>query len=248
MKTFLNILQRRFFLAAIPAVLAFAGCSKDDDSSTPTPDQGRINAFHMAASANVGIKVLVDDADKATLTYGQGSGYQSFGTGNRNLKVNVASSGANILNQAVAVEKDKNYSYFAYSNSISTVAGLLIPDDLTAPTAGKAKIRFVHLGQGAATSLKLSTTVASVADIAGTETPFASASPFVEILPGSYNIAVTSGPTSAIVTNVGDGSGSGTSANKSYEAGKIYTVVLRGITNPLVDANLQPRAVLIQNN
>ncbi|SHI71862.1 protein of unknown function [Hymenobacter daecheongensis DSM 21074] len=249
MKTLATALRRTLVLTALPAVLAFAGCGKDDDPVvTPAPEQGRVSAFHMAASANVGVKVLVDDVDKATLTYGQNSGYQGINTGAHTLKVNVASSGANALTQALTVEKDKSYSYFAYANAPTTVAGLLIPDDLTAPSAGKAKIRFVHLGQGSLTPLKLSTTVASVADIANTETQFANASSFVEILPGSYNIAVTSGPASVVVTNVGDGSGSGTVANKTYESGKIYTVVLRGITGALVDPALQPKAVLIQNN
>ncbi|GAC1377791.1 MAG: hypothetical protein NVS3B25_29270 [Hymenobacter sp.] len=237
----------------LPATLLLAACSKSD-TPAPTPvDQGRISAYHEAASANVGLKFLFDDVEKATLTYGQNSGYQVVNTGARTIKVNVASSGATVGTQAATVEKDKNYSYFAYSTSATQLASLLVPDDLTTPTAGKAKIRLVNLGQGAATPLKLSTTAASSVDIAGTETPFAAASPFIEVLPGSYNVAVTSGPSSTLVYNVGDGSGAGTSptgtsANKTYEAGKIYTVVFRGISGPTVDPALQPKAVLIQNN
>lgn len=250
MKIFSTPSRRTFLLAAIPAALVLGSCGNndDDDNSTPAPTQGRVNAYHMAASANVGVKVLFDDVDKGTLTYGQGAGYQSLGTGSRTIKVNVASSGTNALTKTVTVEADKSYSYFAYATSATTVADLFIPDDLAAPSAGKAKIRLVHLGQGSPSALKLSTTVASVSDIPNTETQFANASSFVEILPGSYNIAVTNGASSTTVTNVGDGSGAGTVANKTYEAGKIYTVIIRGISGALIDPALQPKAVLVQNN
>lgn len=242
---------RRPLLWALPAALIFGACSKDDTPAPPAPDQGRIYAYHAAASANVGVKVLIDDVEKANITYGQNSGYQSVNTGARIVKVNLASTNAQaIAPQTVTVEKDKSYSYFAYANAPTTVAGLFIPDDLVIPaaSAGKARIRLVHLGQGAPNAVRLSTTVAGIADIAGTDTQFANASGFVDIIPGMYNVAVTTGNPSSVVVNVGDGSGTGTVANKNYEAGKIYTVLVRGINNPLLAADLQPKAVLIQNN
>lgn len=243
---------RRPLLAILPALLVASACSskKDEPAPTPAPDQGRIKFHHMAASANVSLKFLAYDAEKASLTYGQSTNYQSVLTGSPTIKVNVASTGNTALNKSLTVAKDKNYSYFAYAADATSLADLLITDDLTAPTSGKAKIRLVHLGQGSATPLKLSTTVAAVSDIPNTETAFGAASSFVEILPGAYNVAVTSGAASTTITNgnVGDGSGSGTAANRTYEAGKIYTVVVRGITGPLVDASLQPKVILIQNN
>lgn len=245
---------RRAALAALPATLLVAACSKTDTPApTPIADTGKVSVYHMAGSANVGLKFLFDDTEKATLSYSQSSLNQSVNTGARTIKVNVASSGTNVATQAVTVEKDKSYSYFAYSTSGTQLTGLLTSDDLTASTTGKAKIRFVHLGQGGMTPLKLSTTAATTSDIVGTETAFATASSFIEVSPGSYNVAITSGATSTTVYNVGDGTGSstapmGTIANKTYEAGKIYTVVYRGLTGATVDPALQPRAVVIQNN
>jgi hypothetical protein len=238
---------RRSLWLALPAALAFSSCS---DDSEPAPAQGRINTYHAAASANIGLKVLFDDTEKSTITYGNNTGYQTLSAGSHTLKVNVASSGANVLTQPVTVEKDKSYSYFVYANSNTTQAGLLTTDDLTAPTSGKAKIRLVNVGQGGANPVKLSTTVAAVADIPGTEAAFGAASSFVEILPGSYNVAVTTGASSTTVTNgnVGNGMGAGTVANKTYEAGKIYTVIYRGITGTTVPAELQPKVFIIQHN
>jgi hypothetical protein len=251
----LSSLFHRPLLLAVPALaLALGACDKKDKPApTPAPETGRISVHHMAPSANVGLKFLFDDAEKATLTYGQSSLNQSVNVGSRTIKVNVASSNANVATQSVTVDKDKNYSFFAYSTSGTQLAGLLVPNDLATPSAGRAKIRLVHLGQGAASPLKLSTSAATAVDIPGTEALFANASPFVEILPGSYNVAVTSGSMSTTVYNVGEGTGSsnlptGTIANKTYEAGKIYSVVFRGLTGPTVDPALQPKAVIVQHN
>ena len=134
---------RRAAQVVLPATLLLAACSKKDTPApTPVPDTGRINAYHEAASANVSLKFLVDDAEKATFTYGQVSGYQSVNTGSRLLKINVASSGTAATSQTVTVEKDKSYSYFAYANAASRVGGLFVTDDLAAPTSSaNAKIQ-----------------------------------------------------------------------------------------------------------
>lgn len=250
MKTLITL--RRTIQALAPAMLLLVACTKKDTPAPiPAPDQGRINLYHSAASANVGLKFLFEDTEAASLTYGQNAGYKSLNTGSRVLKVNVASSSTTAAAPlTVNVEKDKNYSYFAYANTPTTLAGLFVTDDLTIPaaSAGKARIRLVHLGQGSPSTVRLSTVVAGIADIPYTEAQFANASGFVDIVPGQYNIAVTTGTPSSVVLNVADGSGSGGGTNKTYEAGKIYTVLFRGINNTLLASDLQPKAVLIQNN
>jgi hypothetical protein len=244
------LILRRAFQAVLPATLLLAACGKDDKPAPapPAPDQGRVNVFHMAASANVPVKVLVDDAEKATISYGQNSGYQTLNAGSRVVKVNVASGNTTATTQTLSVEKDRSYSYFAYAATATSVAGLLLTDDLTVPTSGKAKIRLVNLGLDSPTPLKLSTTAATVTDIPNTSADFGKGSSFVEITPGQYNVAVTNGAGSVTVADVADGSGSGTGPNKTYEAGKIYTVILRGINSALQPADLQTKAVLIQSN
>ncbi|MDF7813078.1 DUF4397 domain-containing protein [Hymenobacter sp. YC55] len=242
----LSTLFRRFLLFFTwPAALVFTSCGDDDLAS---PDQGRVLITHAAASANVKMKALVDNNEIGQLDYGKSSFYLNVNAGTPTFKISVASNGNEVASQAVTIASNQYYSVFAYAPTSQTVGLVSFPDDLTAPASGKAKIRIVHLGQGAPTSVKLSTTVPAVADIPSTETQFGNASPFVEILPGSYNLAVTSGSSSATVTNVGDGTGSGSVGNKAYEAGKIYTVVVRGVNSTLLDPTLQPRAVIIQNN
>ncbi len=244
---------RQPLLAALPALLLAAACSKSD--STPAPDQGRVNAYHMAASANVPLKFAVDAVDKGPLNYNGSSGYQNVNVGSHTLTFTVA-GGAQAASKPVTVEKGKSYSFFVYAVDAASADGLVTTDDLTAPAAattsspGKAKIRLVNLGQGTPSPLGLATTVAGVSAISGTEAAFGTASPFVEILPGSYNVAVTNGATPVDRGNVGDGSGAGlvTPANYTYQAGKIYTIIYRGLTGTLVTDALKPTAVLVLNN
>ncbi|UOQ53383.1 DUF4397 domain-containing protein [Hymenobacter cellulosivorans] len=248
MKTSLNILQRRFIWAVIPAALAFTGCGDDEDSATPAPEQGRVVVVNGAAGINVPVKVLAGDAEKASLAYGQNSSYTNLNTGDQIFKVNVASSGQNVVTQpSYKIENNKSYSYFLYTPSATVNgAGLIAPDDLTAPAANKAKIRLVNLALATTGPLRLSQQLAvGYSDIIP-DVAFPGVSNFIEINPGPLNLAVSAGNPSLPVYQVGDGSGTGT-GTKTYEAGKIYTVVVRGDANNL-DPERKPRAVLMQNN
>ncbi|UOQ72533.1 hypothetical protein [Hymenobacter cellulosilyticus] len=60
------------------------------------------------------------------------------------------------------------------------------------------------------------------------------------------NLAVSAGNPSLPIYQVGDGSGSGT-GTKTYEAGKIYSVIVRGDVNNL-DPERKPKAFLLQHN
>jgi hypothetical protein len=245
MTTLATAFRRYLLLATMPAAaLAFSGCGDDDDNDS---GNGRVMAVHAAAAANVPVKIVADNAEISQLEYGRNSAYTNVSAGSRTLKINDATTNS----LAGTIERDKNYSLFAYSPAatIGSAALLLVPDDLTAPAANKAKIRVVHLGLSAASPVNLSLTgpVGRV-DIV-TNVAFGTASPFIEIEPNSYNLAVSagSGATATTEVSVGDGSGSGT-GNKAYAAGKIYTVVVRGIKSTSVASAQQLKATIIENN
>jgi hypothetical protein len=245
MKILANPFRFALFALALPAALTFSSCDDDDDNKGP--QQGRVLISHSAASANFQVKALVNDREVGQLNYGQNSSYLNVNVGSPTLKINVASSNQTAVSQEVPVAANQAYSVFAYANTATTVRLLPVADDLTAPASGQAKIRVVHLGLDAPSPVKLSeNTIGGVVDVPSISVAFPTASPFVSIPAGNRNLLITTGPISTQVLAVGDGTGTGT-GTKNYEAGKIYTIVVRGINLSLNQA-LQPKAVVITNN
>ncbi|WP_046245996.1 DUF4397 domain-containing protein [Hymenobacter terrenus] len=247
-----SFILRRAIQAILPATLLLAACDKDDKPAPPAPDQGRVLISHSAAAANTQVTAFVNDQQVGQLNYGQASGYLNVNTGTAKLRIN---SGANtVANQDLVVAKDQNYSVFAYSPNatIGSVALLQVPDDLTVPTTGTAKVRIVHLGVGAATPVRLSipsATPTGAPNDLTTDVAFGTASSFVVVNAGPLSLSVTSAATPRTqVVAVGDGTGAGTATTKTFESGKIYTVVVRGIAGSSVPTVQQPQAVIIQNN
>ncbi|OGX81712.1 DUF4397 domain-containing protein [Hymenobacter glacialis] len=242
---------RRAIQALLPATLLLAACSKEDMPAAPAPDRGKVLISHSAAAANTQITAFITDQQVGQLNYGQTSSYLDVNAGTPTLRIN---NGAQIVaSQAITVAKDQNYSVFAYSPTatIGSAALLTVSDDLTAPAAGTAKVRLVHLGVGAPTPVRLAipaaTPTGSPTDLT-TDVAFGAASPFIVVNAAALNLSVVTAvaPRTQVVS-VGDGTGTGT-GTKNYEAGKIYTVVVRGIAGGAVPAAQQPQAVIIQHN
>ena len=243
---------RRAALALLPATVLFAACSKKDTPApAPAVDQGQVLISHAAAAVNTQITAFANDQQVGQLNYGQSTAYSNVNAGNALIRINNGSSA--VATQTVALAKGQSYSVFAYSpnSNIGSVALLPVADDLTAPAAGTAKIRIVHLAVGAPTPVRLSipaaTPTGSPNDLT-TEVAFGTASAFVVVNAGSPTLSVTmaAAPRSQVVA-VGDGTGTGT-GSKTLESGKIYTVVVRGIAGSGVPTAQQPQAVIIQNN
>ncbi|WP_180754409.1 DUF4397 domain-containing protein [Hymenobacter sp. DG01] len=254
MKTLTSFLRPAVLLAALPAALTFTACSDDDDNTnTPKPDQGRVMVVHAAAATNVRVKAFIKNNEVGQLDYGQASPYVATNVDTTTVSVNVASTNIKAARTVVKVEKDQSYSVFAYSPTatIGSISLLTTADDLTAPAANQAKVRLVHLAVGAPTPVRLSVPSpipgGAVTDLTP-DVAFGAASGFVAVNAGSPTLTITSTATPRTqVLAVGDGSGSGTGA-KAFEAGKIYTIVVRGIVGAGVPANQQAQAVIIQNN
>lgn len=243
---------RRAALAFLPATLLLAACSKTDTPApTPAVDQGRVLISHAAAAANTQITAFANDQQVGQLNYGQSTAYGNVNTGNATIRINNGS--AVVASQAVTIAKDQNYSVFAYSPTatIGSAALLAISDDLAAPATGTAKVRLVYLGVGGATPVRLSIPAATPTGTPTDLTPdvaFGTASSFTVVNVGALNLSVTTAaaPRTPVVA-VGDGTGAGT-GSKTFESGKIYTIVVRGISGSGVPAAQQLQAVIIPNN
>ena len=246
----LSSLRPTALLATLPAMLAFSACNNDDD--TPAPQQGRVLLVHAAAASPTQVTAFVNDKQVGQLNYAQNSAYLGVDAGSPAFRINNGTQ--EITTKKLDIAANQNYSVFAYSPTATIGSAELIsfPDDLTVPATGQAKIRLVHLGTGVTSPVRLSIPSALPGGAPTDITPdvtFGTASAFVAINGGTSPAltVTTTGTVRSTVLTVGDGSGSGT-GTKTLEAGKIYTVLIRGINNAGAATAQQPKASIIANN
>jgi hypothetical protein len=202
--------------------VATTGCS-EDDSVTPAQRTASVNVVHASPNAP-GVDLLIDNAkiNTAALLFPQNTGYLPLNEGTRNIKVNVANTTTTVINADIPFVANTNYSIFAV-DSVSKISALLTTDDLTAPAAGKAHVRFIHLspnapavdvsvvGQAAGQGLFLNRTF--------NKTITAAQQAFTPVDAGTVNLEVRVAGTTTVALAVG---------NVTLEAGKIYTIFARG--------------------
>jgi len=226
----------RIRVATIAALAAFslAGCG--DDKSNPvapvvTPP-ARVMAVHASPDAPA-VDLLVDGGVAGTgLAFPNNTAYLSVAAGTRNVKVNVSGTTNTVIDASLPVTGDANYTVFA-SDVVANIGAFVLTDDLTAPAAGKAHVRFVHLSPDA-----------PAVDVAvkGGPVLFANKSfkqytAFTPVAAGTYDLEVRLAGTTTVALPLND---------IALQAGKIYTVFAKGLLSGSGDKALG--AQIIVNN
>ena len=195
------------------SVLALSSCSNDSNPTAPAP-KARVMAVHASPNAPA-VDLLVDNVVAGTgLAFPNSTAYLEVKAGTRNVKVNVTGTSTTVINADLAVAGGSYYTVFA-ADSVSKIAPVVLTDDLTAPAAGKAHVRFVHLSPNA-----------PAVDVAVTGGPvlfpnqaFKAYSAFTPVDAGTYNLEVRLAGTSTVVLPL---------PGITLTAGKIYTVFAKG--------------------
>ncbi|HOZ51362.1 MAG TPA: DUF4397 domain-containing protein [Chitinophagaceae bacterium] len=213
-----QILNRSFIFTFLLAgfILAFSSCKKDDIVDIiPVPETSNILVTHASPNAP-GVDLLIDNVkqNSAALTYPANTGYLSVNSGTRNIKVNVTGTSTTVINADLAFTKDQNYSIFAI-DSVSKISALVLTDDLSAPAAGKAHVRFVHLSPDAP-AVDVAVTGGGV--VFGNKS-FKQFTAFTPLDAGTYNLEVRVAGTSTVALPL---------PGIVLTAGKIYTVYAKG--------------------
>lgn len=215
--SFFNFRKAAFAIAALAVVsTGMVACNDDDDDdNTPAASVARVMVTHASPDAP-GVDLLVDDAkvNTAALTFPNSTAYLNVNAGTRNIKVNVAGTSTTVINANVPFVANKNYSLFAV-DSVASIAPLLFEDDLTAPAAGKAHVRFIHLSPNAP-AVDVALTGGSVVFPAY---EFTDGSAFAPLDAGTYNLEVRLAGTTTVVLPL---------PGIALTAGKIYTVYAKG--------------------
>lgn len=216
--------------------LTLTACSDDDDDNPMAPGtpNSMVMVVHTSPDAP-GVDILVDDSKAlSNLTFPNNSGYVQIPSGDRNIKVNVVNTATTVIEADLSLNADVNYSVFAV-NQVASIEPLVLADDLTAPAAGKAHVRFIHLSPDA-----------PAVDIAVTGGPvvfpdveFKEVSGFTPLDAASYNLEVRVAGTSTVVLSL---------PNIALQAGKIYTVFAKGFAsggNPAIDDDDLGAAIIV---
>ncbi len=199
-------------LAALPILMI--SCSDDDN---PTAPAAKANVMVVHASPNApAVDLLVDNVVAGSgLVFAGNTGYLPVNAGTRNVKVNVAGTSTTVINADLPLTANTNYSVFAV-DSVSKISTVVLNDDLAAPAAGKAHVRFVHLSPNAPA---VNITLTNGTIVFGNKV-FKQSTDFTPLDAGTYNLQVRDAATNnTVVLNL---------PGITLAAGKIYTVFAKG--------------------
>ncbi len=203
---------------------AFMACKKDK----PTPITGSANvmAVHASADAKAADFYLGDTKiNTAALAYGANTNYVSTPSGSRKAEFRATANNTVLASAAADFVKNNNYSIF-FAGAVAAPDVVIVADDLTVPPADKAKVRFVNLStDNTKVDFKL-----KEGDKLATGRDYKSVSNFVEVTPGTLTFEVLNNEDNNVVVY--------TTSGLTIEAGKIYTVWLKGSANGTGDAAL----------
>jgi hypothetical protein len=129
--------------------------------------------------------------------------------------VNVTGTSTTVIEANLMLAKDNNYSVFAV-DSVSKISAIVLADDLTAPAAGKAHVRFIHLSPNAPA---VDVAVASSGAVVFGNKAFKEYTSFTPLDAGTYNLDVRVAGTATVALVL---------PAITLEAGKIYTVFAKG--------------------
>ncbi len=162
-----------------------------------------------------------------SVRYPSGSGYLSLAPKNYTIKIAAANTINPIATGSYTIGAGKNYSVFAYDSVMGgKIKVFATEDDLSAPAAGKAKVRFFHLSPvGIAVDVLANDSLVfanrSYADNVADNAKGA----FRTVNAGSYTIKVKlAGSPESIPALL-------TLQNISFSAGTVYTIFAKGLVN-----------------
>lgn len=202
--------QISFAALVIGSALAFTACKKDD-----VVEKSNVMVIHASPNAP-GVDLLVDSVkvNTAALAFPNNTAYLAVDAGARNLKVNVTGTATTVINATPTFDKDKFYSVFAV-DSVSKISAVVFTDDLTAPAAGKAHVRFIHLAPNAP---KVDIAIDGGA-VVFANVSFKEGYAFTPLTAGSYDLEVRVAGTTTVALDLDP---------ITVADGKIYTVFAKG--------------------
>lgn len=218
MKNYLSKTHFKFLpILLIGATSVFTSCNKDNvnGSASLNAKVKIVNAVDGSASQDLYLDNVKLDA--SAVAYGQSSDYLTEKSGNHAAK--FTDSGSTTANTSfnVSLQADSSYTIYYTSNG-SVTSSIITTDNLTAPAANMAKVRFVNLSNAVTGNVDfgLSATSKLVTNLAAR-----TVSAYSQIATGATFYLYSTGSINAMLTIPAT----------TIQAGKIYTIYISGSTN-----------------
>lgn len=209
------------FIAVLAVSVVFAACSKDRYESVQVAGLSMINAF--AAPDSLDFYVDQTRVNGKAFKFNSKIDYQNLFPGNRALSIAKRGSNKALASERFNLVSGIGYSIFVLDTvNTNTKKYLLTQDDLSAPAADKAKVRFINLSTDApALSLRIN----------GKDTDLFTNKAFYE-----YTSFTSIDPGASITFNIQGTGAQTTLPNVKIESGKIYTIYAKGKSTATIDS------------
>ncbi|WP_432712097.1 DUF4397 domain-containing protein [Pedobacter sp.] len=203
-------------VAILALTTGLTSCKKNDVDETGSANLKVINA--SPSSTPQGFFLANSTVIQSGLAYGDTKDYIATNSGN-NLEAQFRNDGSSTVYATTKFDLDKGKYYSVFLAGDGQAARVkLFTDDMTAPAAGKAKIRFIHLSDAAPASVDIKR---GSGDNLVVNLQRDNSSDYLTVDPGilSINVYATGQTTSLGSFNI-----------TAFLANKIYTVYIAGST------------------
>ncbi|GJQ63346.1 MAG: hypothetical protein SCALA702_23990 [Melioribacteraceae bacterium] len=213
----------------------------DNDMGDQTVDldfllEANIRVIHTSYDAPA-VDVWVDGNTAITnLGYLATSGYAKVRAGTRNIQVTPAGATTPVvINADLTFDPETDYTIYAV-DALGSIGAVVSEDDRSV-TPGNAKVRFIHASPDApAVDIKVEDGTGAALF---SNTSFKGVNDYIDVAPGTYNLAVTPAGAETEVGILG---------MVTLDAGTIYTVVATGTLNADDTYTFGVRAFVDNNN
>jgi hypothetical protein len=214
-------------------VLFMSSCLDDDDPQNEPIPVAYVSIYHASPNAPE-LDVFVDGRPVNRLDFTDYTGYLNFYTGDRNFKVNPFNASNALLDTTITFKDGAFYSMFIVNN-VSNVEALTVRDSASAPSEGKAKVRFINLSPDASA---FDVTANDSTWSLFTSQEFKQPSNFVEVDAAELSFALKPAGGSEVLV---------TASDVELRPGRFYTIIARGFANPPAGNNNELSLEVIMN-
>ncbi len=204
-------------LAGFSLTLGMSACLNDDQYAQLTPIA--YVSFYHGSPETENLTITVDNKiyNHQSFEFGTYLDYGNFYTGNRQFSFRPAHAANSLLDTALMLKPDIAYSVFLKEGE--QLEPLVVEDSLYRPEEGKALLRLVHLSPDTPEVMLLN----AEEELLFEELAFGEVTSYQNVGQGNINLRLkTVAGEEAVVS----------ASNVSLDAGRIYTLVVRGYQNP----------------